>query len=90
MPRVPHHNAVRTFLDKKKFDAILKRKGYNFFSEFYDVWAERYGMDITYRSFAMLLDNRTSWKLDYAYTISEMLRVDIMDLFYIRKVEESI
>lgn len=67
-------------LDKDKLKEILDVRGLEYI-EFHEKLHKKYGLHISYKGFMSLLQNRSTWKLIYAYAISDYLDVEIMDLF---------
>lgn len=47
----------------------------------------KYGLDLSYKGFMSLLQNRSSWKLIYAYAIVDVLGVTIDEVFDVVDVD---
>lgn len=81
-------------LNKDNLKKELNKFGMNF-SMLFDKVKKEYGLDIEYKSFMSLIDNRSSWKLLYAYAIIDVINADIDDIFDIvdvdidKKIEEK-
>lgn len=73
-------------LNKDRLKKILDTKGIGY-SDLFDMVVKKYGIDITYKGFMNLLDNRSSWKLLYAYAILDVLSIDIYKIFDIIDVD---
>lgn len=69
-------------LDKNILRTILERNKMSFL-DLYNECVKRYGLDIRYKGFMNLLDNRSSWKLLYAYAVTDVLDVALNDIFII-------
>lgn len=65
-------------LNKDKLKDILSQRGLTFISVF-EKMKEKYGIDIEYKGFMNLIDNRSSWKLLYAYALIDVLSLDSSD-----------
>jgi len=57
------------------------------YSELYERVVEIYGLDLSYKGFMSLLQNKSTWKLLYAYAIAQTLSVSIMDIFELIDVD---
>lgn len=73
-------------LNKDNLKQELNKFGMNF-SMLFDKVKKEYGLDIEYKSFMSLIDNRSSWKLLYAYAIIDVINADIDDIFDIVDVD---
>lgn len=73
-------------LNRDKLKSLIDSKGIDY-TDLYDKAVEVYGLDISYKGFMSLLSNRSSWKLLYAYAISDILNVKIHDLFDVVDVD---
>lgn len=67
-------------LNRTKLSLIIGKKQWTA-KELYNRWKVRYGAKMGYTSFMELLNNNVGWKLSYAFALSEMLEVDIYELF---------
>lgn len=48
-----------------------------------------FGLDIGYKGFMTLMSNKSSWKLLYGWTVSNVLNVNIDDIFEIINVDKE-
>jgi hypothetical protein len=67
-------------INTPKFQILISENKWTA-KDFYNRWTGKYQFTILYSSFMELINNHVSWKLVYAFSISEMLEVDINDLF---------
>jgi hypothetical protein len=73
-------------LNKNKLKNILNKKGLSYI-DFHAKVIDAYGLDLSYKGFMSLLDNRSSWKLLYAYAITDVLNIGIKDIFDVIDVD---
>jgi hypothetical protein len=76
-------NKIDMVLDKERFSKVTKGM------KKIDVWENMtkiHGLDIQYKSFLNLLENRVTWRLVYAYALAQVLGLQIDDLFVIVNV----
>jgi len=73
-------------LNKNKLKNILDKKGLSYI-DFHAKVIDVYGLDLTYKGFMSLLANRSSWKLLYAYAITDVLNIEIKDIFDVIDVD---
>lgn len=73
-------------INKKKLKEILDRRGLEYI-ELYRRAVEKFGLDISYKGFMQLLSNNSSWKLLYAWAITDILLIKMEDVFDIIKVD---
>ncbi|WP_276210497.1 hypothetical protein [Heyndrickxia coagulans] len=73
-------------LDKDRLKSILRSKKMEYI-ELYRRVKVKYGLDIHYKGFMALLDNRSSWKLLYAWAIVDVLDINPEDIFRIIRVD---
>lgn len=73
-------------IDKRKLDILLGNRSY---ADFYRELTLEWKLDIQYKSFMALLNNKSRWLLVYAYAISKELNVKVEDLFYPIKTEDE-
>lgn len=73
-------------LNREKFQSLIGAKEWTA-KEFHKRWIDRYSFSIKYNNFMELINNNVSWKLVYAFAISEMLETNIADLFDFTTVE---
>lgn len=69
-----------TLIDKASLKEVLDDRG----MEYMELWEkirEQFGLDLSYKGFMSLIDNRSNWKLVYAWAISDVLDIQIKDLF---------
>lgn len=81
-------------INRDKLKELLDSRGKTYIM-FYDELVKEYGIDLAYNSFMSLLGNNSSWKLLYAYAITDKLGVSIEDVFDLvgvnieEKIEET-
>ncbi len=73
-------------LDRAKMEYIMMSKNI-IYKELWENLNEKYGLDIGYKGFMSLINNRSNWKLLYAYTICEELNIEIKDIFRLVEVD---
>lgn len=73
-------------LNKNKLKNILDKKGLSYI-DFYAKVIDIYGLDLSYKGFMSLLTNRSSWKLLYAYAMTDVLNIEIKDVFDVIDVD---
>lgn len=73
-------------LNREVLDSSLSSFGMGYI-DLYEKIVETHGLDLSYKGFMSLLSNRSSWKLLYAYFISESLNTTIEDLFTVVDVD---
>jgi hypothetical protein len=73
-------------LNKDKLKNILDRRGLEFADLHYDI-SEAYGLDLSYKGFMSLVQNRSAWKLLYAWAIADYLDIEIKDIFEIVDID---
>lgn len=73
-------------LNKNKLKNILDKKGLSYI-DFYTKVVDVYGLDLSYKGFMSLLTNRSSWKLLYAYAMTDILNIEIKDIFDVIDVD---
>lgn len=93
MARKINENEKEVVLDRLKFDSYLDGNSYK------DVWREMkavYGMDLSYNALGSMIRGQNTWKLTYAWVVSQILGTTIEDLFVLididvdRKIQETI
>lgn len=67
-------------LNKSKLKSILDRKDMRYIDLFNNI-KNKYGIDIEYKGFMNLLDNRSSWKFLYAYAMLDILNIETEEIF---------
>lgn len=67
-------------IDRTKLLTIIGKKQWSN-KELYDRWKMKYKVNMKYSNFMELMSNNISWKLSYAFSLCEMLDVDIYELF---------
>lgn len=81
-------------LNKDKLKDILDKRGMTF-TVFWENVVDEYGLDLTYKGFMSLMSNRSSWKLLYAFAMTDVLNINISDIFDVvdvnvdKKLEEK-
>ena len=73
-------------LNKKKFEQVMFKRGHKYIS-LYNKIVDDFGLDLTYKSFMGLTDNRSSWKLLYAYSVIKELNIELEDVFELIDVD---
>ena len=85
--RKPYNiHATDIQLKKDYLKEILDNRGLEYIQFFHQV-KDDYGLDMEYKGFMSLLQNRSAWKLLYAWAIADSLNVDMKDLFEIIEVD---
>jgi hypothetical protein len=73
-------------INKDNLKNILDHKGMEFIDLHYKI-KEAYNLDLEYKGFMSLIQNRSSWKLLYAWAIADILNIDIKDIFEIVDID---
>lgn len=73
-------------LNKDKLDEALEGRGIDYLT-FHSRLVDTYGLDLSYKGFNSLIKNRPAWKLIYAWSIADMLKMQITDLFEPVKID---
>lgn len=73
-------------LNRENLNKILEKRGMTFVS-FYEKVSDRYGLDLTYKGFMSLMSNRSSWKLLYAFAMTDVLNISVKDIFDVVDVD---
>lgn len=73
-------------LNRENLNKILEKRGMTFVS-FYEKVSDRYGLDLTYKGFMSLMSNRSSWKLLYAFAMTDVLNISVNDIFDVVDVD---
>lgn len=71
-------------INRQLFQSIIGQKKWTA-RDFHQRWIATYGLKMGYSNFMELMNNNISWKLEYAFAISEMLEVEIYDLFEFKR-----
>lgn len=67
-------------INRQRFQALIGVKEWTA-KDFHERWTRAYKFKMGYNNFMELINNNVSWKLVYAFAISEMLEVDVAELF---------
>lgn len=67
-------------LNRDALKEILDKRGMEYKTFFYKL-KDEYELDMEYKGFMSLLQNRSAWKLIYAWGMADVLKVDIKDIF---------
>ena len=86
MARTVSLHAKDIIINRDKLKNILDKKGLSYI-DFHAKVIDAYGLDISYKGFMSLLTNRSSWKLLYAYAITDVLNIEIDDIFEVIDVD---
>lgn len=73
-------------MNKDKLKKILDNKKINYMMLFEKIKRE-YGIDIEYKGFMNLIDNRSSWKFLYAYALLDVLNIEVDDVFEVIDID---
>lgn len=93
MARKINKNQKEVVLDRAKFDAYLGNYSYK------GIWHDMttvYGMDLSYNALGSMIRGHNSWKLTYAWVVSQILGATIDDLFILididvdKKIEDTL
>lgn len=79
-------NNKEMILNRKRLKNIMDYKGYDYVT-LHNKVEEKYGLNLTYKSFMSNVSNRYTWKLLYAHAISDVLNVGIYDIFDVVDVD---
>lgn len=71
---------VDSRLNRQLFQALIGQRKLTA-KDFFDKWTSKYKVKMTYNNFMELVNNNIGWKLTYAFSVAEMLEVDITELF---------
>jgi hypothetical protein len=77
------HNKIDMVIDKHKLDELMDKRGFGQYKEVWQKIVERHAIGLNYKSFMNLLSNLVTWRLVYAYALSETLGVTMYDLYKI-------
>lgn len=86
MARKINKNEKEVVLNRNLFDSRLKAMS----GTYKDLWHEMtevYGMDITYNGLGSMIRGQNTWKLTYAWIVSDILNYDIKELFSLIDVD---
>lgn len=86
MHRTPTIHKTEIMVNREKLKAILDHRGLEYV-DLYDMIVERFGLDLTYKGFMSVLAGDATWKLLYAYAVTDVLNVNIMDIFELVEVD---
>lgn len=86
MHRTPTIHKTEIMVNREKLKAILGHRGLEYV-DLYDMIVERFGLDLTYKGFMSVLAGDATWKLLYAYAVTDVLNVNIMDIFELVEVD---
>lgn len=75
-------------INKDRVKKLLDEKGMEYM-ELYRKAEDKYGLDITYKTFMNLLSNRSTWKLIYAWAIADMLNVEIYEIYDMVEIDQN-
>jgi hypothetical protein len=77
-------------IKREKVDRFLTENDWRL-TEFLSRIQIKYGIDLQYKGFSSLLDNKCTWKLLYAYVISDFMGLSIYELFEVKdaKIKEK-
>lgn len=75
-------------INRPKFQSLIGKNKWTA-KEFHERWINTYGFTIKYTNFMELINNNVSWKLAYAFAISEMLESEVTDLFEFKKTDNQ-
>lgn len=84
--RTPTIHKKEMILNKRKLKSILDKKRMDYI-EFHSKVVDAYGLDLSYKGFMSLLSNRSTWKLLYAHAMSDVLSVELKDIFEIVDID---
>lgn len=93
MARKINQNEKEVVLDRAKFDSYLGEYSYK------SIWHDMqtvYGMDLSYNALGSMIRGQNTWKLTYAWVVSQILGTTIDDLFVLvdidvdKKIQETI
>lgn len=79
-------NNKEMLLNRDKLKSVIDKRGMDYISLHKKV-EDSYGLNLSYKSFMSILSNRSTWKLIYAHAISDVLNLNIYDIFEIVEVD---
>lgn len=82
----PIMHSTEIVVNKIKLKEILDGRGLDY-TELYRKIVDKFGLDITYKGFMSLLANTSTWKLLYAWAITDVLLIKTEDIFEVIKVD---
>ena len=71
---------MKAKIKKYIIDDFLNLQGMNM-TELHELLATNYSFEFGYKAFNKLVNNKVSWKLDYAFALSEIMEVSVNELF---------
>lgn len=74
----------KAYIDRDVLHKELKYQGITKY-QMWELMYYHYGADIQYNTLSLLLNNKKNWRLDYALIISDILRVPVSSLFYLKR-----
>lgn len=77
-----NRNKLNVILENRKIDD----KGMDY-AELHRRISSLYGLNLSYKGFMSLVENRSTWKLLYAYAITDVLEIGIDDIFDVVNID---
>lgn len=81
-------NKMEMFIKRDKVDSFRHKKRWTNV-DLLERLQKCYGIDLKYKGFASLLDNCGSWKLLYAYALSDLMELSIYELFEMKETKQK-
>lgn len=81
-------NEREVLIKREVLDDLVKSRSMTYRS-LHEQLVDEYGIDIKYNSFMSLVQNKNTWKLVYAWVISEFFKSTIEDLFELVVVDKN-
>lgn len=81
---IVNRDKLKTILKSKNVEGSDKGMSY---LDLHEKISTKYGLDITYKGLVSLLNNRSTWKLLYAYAIIDVLSIGIDDIFEVIEID---
>lgn len=85
MAKKPYNiHKINIVINNEKLVDIMEGRSMDY-TILHDLMVGKYGLDLSYKGFMNLVYNRSTWKLIYAWAISDIIGCDMKEIF--EKVE---
>lgn len=78
--RTPILHQTEIMINRSILKDILDNRGLEY-TDLYHMVVDKFGLDLSYKGFMSVIAGQATWKLLYAYAISDVLDVEIKDIF---------